>query len=413
MVFVCRTAYHVGVCIVVDCLHTLFLCLAPLLGSLYTAAQHAAYLLHNGTVGFGSLYLILTNGIIGRCHIFVVGIFLHHASVQIFLGLLDAVAQCLFFGFAVGDVLGKLVGKQQTAVLQSSFIGHGLVIAAHAVQCLGNALLDVGLWQGSGFPYHLCNGLSVWVKLPLHLDASCIYTATTGGEQSAEHICTHAQLVIYHNVHNLGHLVAGVLLAVGVVHCREYALGLVLAQIIEQSVVKQHLGKVGDALHGRKVILSLTCHRLTQFVQVAANGFHRLLLGLPVVGIGLARCNLHLRNGLVKSHVAIAELHAPIGVGLWTMVVLCKSCLVVILASIKQIRNTFYNGTQCSRRCFANILFEVNILVCKLPIFCMKSVRTSFRLDNNAFDRLITDICCVDVMVAHSDSKHLAIGRFK
>ena len=220
MVFVCRTAYHIGVGIVVDSLHTLLLCLAPLLGSLYAAAQHSAYLLHDGAVGFGSLDFVLTDSIIGSVHILAVGFLIHFACVQVLLGLLDAVAQCLFFGFAVGDVLGKLVGKQQTAVLQSSFIGHGLVIAAHAVQCLGNALLDVGLWQGSGFPYHLCNGLSVWVKLPLHLDASCIYTATTGGEQSAEHVCTHAQLVINHDVHYLGHLVAGVLLAVGVIHCR-------------------------------------------------------------------------------------------------------------------------------------------------------------------------------------------------
>ena len=142
------------------------------------------------------------------------------------------------------------MGNLQAAVLQRYLICHGLVVTSHAVQCFGHALLDVCFWQGSGFPYHLRNSLSVRVKLPLHLNASCIYTTATSGEQSAEHIRTHTQLVINHDVHNLGHLIAGVLLAVGVVHCREYALGLVFAQIIEQSVVKQHLGKVSDALDG-------------------------------------------------------------------------------------------------------------------------------------------------------------------
>lgn len=112
------------------------------------------------------------------------------------------------------------MGNLQTAVLQRCLICHGLVITAHAVQCFGNAFLDVSLWQGSGFPYHLCNGLSVRVKLSLHLNAPRIYTTATSGEKSAKHIRTHAQLVINHDVHNLGHLVAGVLLAVGVVHCR-------------------------------------------------------------------------------------------------------------------------------------------------------------------------------------------------
>jgi|GEM_PF-4776107 len=39
----------------------------------------------------------------------------------------------------------------------------------------------------------------------------------------------------------------------------------------------------------------------------------------------------------------------------------------------------------------------------------MKFVRTAFSLDNNAFNRLITDICCIDIMIVHPDGKHLAI----
>ena len=146
MVLVCRTTYHVGVGIVVDCLHTLFFRLAPLLGSLYAAAQHSAYLLHDGAVGFGSLDFVLTDSIIGSFHILAVGFLIHLACVQVLLGLLDAVAQCLFFGLAFGDVLGILVGKQQTVILQRCFISHGLVITAHAVQCFCNTLLNVCLW---------------------------------------------------------------------------------------------------------------------------------------------------------------------------------------------------------------------------------------------------------------------------
>ena len=43
----------------------------------------------------------------------------------------------------------------------------------------------------------------------------------------------------------------------------------------------------------------------------------------------------------------------------------------------------------------------------------MKSVWTTFCLDNNAFDRFITDICSIDIMIAHSDGKYLAIRCFK
>ena len=97
MVLVCRTAYHVGVGIVVDSLHTLFFRLAPLLGSLYAAAKHSAHLLHDGAVGFGTLDFVLANGIVGRVHILAVGFLIHLSCVQVLFGLLDTVAQCLFF----------------------------------------------------------------------------------------------------------------------------------------------------------------------------------------------------------------------------------------------------------------------------------------------------------------------------
>lgn len=45
----------------------------------------------------------------------------------------------------------------------------------------------------------------------------------------------------------------------------------------------------------------------------------------------------------------------------------------------------------------------------KTTAFCMKFVSTAFSLDNNAFNRLITDICCIDIMIVHPDGKHLAI----
>ena len=62
---VVRSAGHVGVGIVMDGLNALLLCLTPCLGSLNAATKNTAYLLHYAAVGFGSLYLILTDGIVG------------------------------------------------------------------------------------------------------------------------------------------------------------------------------------------------------------------------------------------------------------------------------------------------------------------------------------------------------------
>ena len=153
-------------------------------------------------------------------------------------------------------------------------------------------------------------------------------------------------------------------------------------------------------------------------MSVAANGFHRLFaLACQLSVLVWSRCNLHLRNGLVKSHGRYRRNFMPPSGSVLTMAVLLQVLIFVVITRQYQAKIRKYLSAMALNvlaRCFANILFgSKHTLACKLPIFCRNLLDFCFCLDNTKSTGSSPTFCCKDVMVAHSDSKHLAIGAFQ
>ena len=202
--------------------------------------------------------------------------------------------------------------------------GYLFIGVRHSVGCFKYLFVQFFNREGLGRPERFHYGLSVSIKLCLHIYAFCINFTCSNPLQSAQSSFTCTQLVAYHNIHNLVNILADVFFSMNIFYRRKDSVVFVFAHVIKQSIVKKDLGKICHAFHRPKVILSLTCHCLTQLVKIATDGSHCILLGLPVVGIGLACLNLHLSDGFFKSHITVAEHNVAIGVCFWTMIVLCS-----------------------------------------------------------------------------------------
>ena len=100
---------------------------------------------------------------------------------------------------------------------------------------------------------------------------------------------------------------AHILFADYIIDCAKYALGFIFAQIIEQISVHENTGEVCNALDGRNVIFTLTCHCLTQMIEVAADCTHCVTFSLQVVGVGLQCLGFHLGDGFFQSQAGVAE----------------------------------------------------------------------------------------------------------
>lgn len=181
---------------------------------------------------------------------------------------------------------------------------------------IGNAVVNIIFWQGNSLSYHLRYALSVRVKFALHLYAAYVNTATANTQQSADGVSTHAQLIVNHDAHYRLNILAHVLLADYIVDCAEYALGLILAQIIKQIGVHEDTGEVCNALDCRDVIFALTSHCLAQMIEVTADCTHCVTLCLQVVGVGLQCLGFHLGNILIKTNIIVISFQRIAIIGL-------------------------------------------------------------------------------------------------
>ena len=117
MVFVGRSALHVGVGVVVYLADAGFLGLAECLGVLDALAQGVRQTAYQIEVSLCPFYLILADCILCGLDKLLVGIIGHASCVPVLLGGFKAVTKCFLLGLAAGYVLHIIESHIEAGIL--------------------------------------------------------------------------------------------------------------------------------------------------------------------------------------------------------------------------------------------------------------------------------------------------------
>ena len=303
--FVARPALHVAVRIVLYLADALFLGFLECLGVGNALTQTARQTPYKVEVALRPLNLVLADGLLHTGNILAETVGGTVPLAGIFVGLLDFIAQFALIGLAVPDGLGIFLCQLQPSVFQCSFIGYGLVAAAHALLCVGYGFFYVGLLPAACLLEHFHDVRTCRVKLSLHFYAAGIHLAALDALQLMKSSLARAELVVHHDVQHIAYALVDVVVAHAVLHRRQQSLHLARSRIADIAAGNQNPRKVGDTFHGSHVKRALEAHSLAQVSKVAADGAHGIVPQRLVVTVIVGQSGCSRRNALLQAHALV------------------------------------------------------------------------------------------------------------